>query len=429
MARARGANAVMALAFETVYGVPPTSGFRKMPFVSSNLGEEQGLLESDLLGYGRDPQEPGTDVANDEGDVVVPLDLRNFGYWLKLLLGAPTSTVGLPATGSYVLSAQPADGGVLTINGQAVTFVASAPAANEVLIGATLADTLANAVIALNASVVAGVAAATYSTDLTGTAILITHDTIGPGGNSFTIVAGSAPATNATASGATLSGGSASGPTNHVFVGGAQSLPSGSVEIGLPEVPSFGMNFGGVANTLSIDLQRSGQLNATIGMICQGENPPEPSTAAGTPSESAVTRFNQFTGHVTRDGVTLGDVVSGKFSLSNNLDKVEVIRPDGRIAGADPGMLMAGVEIAVRFGDHKLLDLATAGTPVELVFQWTISATKRLRIAVHNARLPKPKRPITGPGGVQATFAGMGSKHPTLGKTLTVTLINDVASY
>jgi hypothetical protein len=34
----------MAAAFETTYGVPPTSGFRKLPFVSSNLGEEQGLI-------------------------------------------------------------------------------------------------------------------------------------------------------------------------------------------------------------------------------------------------------------------------------------------------------------------------------------------------------------------------------------------------
>ena len=32
MARAQGARAQMAFAFETSYGTPPTSGFTKMPF-------------------------------------------------------------------------------------------------------------------------------------------------------------------------------------------------------------------------------------------------------------------------------------------------------------------------------------------------------------------------------------------------------------
>ena len=32
MARAQGARAQMALTYETVYGTPPVSGFRLMPF-------------------------------------------------------------------------------------------------------------------------------------------------------------------------------------------------------------------------------------------------------------------------------------------------------------------------------------------------------------------------------------------------------------
>ena len=35
----------------------------------------------------------------------------------------------------------------------------------------------------------------------------------------------------------------------------------------MPDVPSFGMNFGARANTLAIQMQRSGLLNATIGLI------------------------------------------------------------------------------------------------------------------------------------------------------------------
>ncbi len=58
MARAHGARAQMALAFETVYGTAPASGYRTVPFASTTLGSEQPLIASELLGQGRDPLAP-----------------------------------------------------------------------------------------------------------------------------------------------------------------------------------------------------------------------------------------------------------------------------------------------------------------------------------------------------------------------------------
>jgi hypothetical protein len=313
MARARGANAVMAAAFESAYGTAPVSGYKKLPFVSSALGDEQGLIESDLLGFGREPQPPSRDVVNNDGDVVVPVDLRNFGVWLKLLMGAPTTTE---------------DTGVFT----------------------------------------------------------------------------------------------------HTFVSGALTLPSLAVEVGMPDVPSYGMNVGVRANMLKIGLQRSGLLNATMSLIAQGETRAT-SSAAGSPTMLAIERFSQFMGEIRRNGSAIGQIVSAEVNYSNNLDKVEVIRPDGRIEDADPAMVAVTGSVNVRFADTTLLDQAVSGDDCELSFGWTIDADKSLLITVHSVFLPRPKLPISGPAGVQAAFSWQAAKDAAVGKTCTVELINDVSTY
>ncbi|SEN76713.1 hypothetical protein SAMN04489859_10166 [Paracoccus alcaliphilus] len=96
MARAQGARARMALAFETTYGTPPGSGYTRMPFASATLGAEQPLLNSELLGYGRDPLAPIKDAVTADGDVVVPIDAEAVGFWLKAAFGAPTTTGSSP---------------------------------------------------------------------------------------------------------------------------------------------------------------------------------------------------------------------------------------------------------------------------------------------------------------------------------------------
>ena len=92
MARAQGARAQMALAFETIYGTPPAGGFTRMPFASTTLGAEQPLLASELLGYGRDPLAPIKDAVTADGDVVIPIDAASIGFWLKAAFGAPVTT-------------------------------------------------------------------------------------------------------------------------------------------------------------------------------------------------------------------------------------------------------------------------------------------------------------------------------------------------
>ncbi|QQA43956.1 phage tail tube protein [Pelagovum pacificum] len=98
MGEARGATAEMAFAFETTFGTPPASGYFQLPFARSTVGPMKGLVPSELLGLGRDPQAPTQDLIDVAGDVEVPVDLNNIGYWLTLLFGDPETTGSDPYT-------------------------------------------------------------------------------------------------------------------------------------------------------------------------------------------------------------------------------------------------------------------------------------------------------------------------------------------
>lgn len=87
------------------YGVGGTGDWTQRPFFSTTLSAEQALLtEPRLLGQGREPPKPSLDVINANGDIVVPVDQRHFGFWLKMLLGAPATTDNGDGTFDHVYS-------------------------------------------------------------------------------------------------------------------------------------------------------------------------------------------------------------------------------------------------------------------------------------------------------------------------------------
>ena len=313
MARAQGARAQMALAYESVYGTPPETGFFKMPFASATLGAEQPLLDSELLGYGRDPLAPIKDALTSDGNVVVPIDAIGFGYWLKAAFGDPTTT-------------------------------------------------------------------------------------------------------------------GAEAPYTHEFRSGGWDLPSMAIEIGMPEVPRFAMYAGCVVDQLSWQMQRSGLLTASVSLIAQGETPAA-ATGAGTPTEIALQRFGHFNGAIKRDGTALGNVVSTQITYGNNLDRIETIRNDGKIEGADPSMAMLSGSMEVRFADTTLMDQAINGTTCALEFAYSLPTGESLTFTAHSVYLPRPRVEIGGPQGVQATFDWQAAKDSVTGRMCTVTLINGVEVY
>ena len=100
MAEQMGINTTLSLIQESTYGISPGVNFNQMPFVTCGLSGERGLIAENILGAGRDPQAQLLDVENINGDIVVPIDMRNIGLWLAAAFGAPVTTGTGP--GPYV---------------------------------------------------------------------------------------------------------------------------------------------------------------------------------------------------------------------------------------------------------------------------------------------------------------------------------------
>lgn len=313
MARAHGARSQMAFAFETTYGTAPASGYRRLPFAGKTLGASQPLIDSELLGFGRDPLAPIKDVVTVDGDVTIPMCARSIGYWLKLAFGAPDSS-------------------------------------------------------------------------------------------------GSA------------------GDRTHVFESGKWALPSAAIEFGMPEVPSYDMYTGARVDRMSFNLQRSGNLQASVALVAQKEAPAS-SAQTGSLTDVALQRFGHWNGRVKRNGVVLGNLVSAEVAYSNGLDRIETIRADGAIDGADPGMASLTGRMEVRFADTTLIQQAYDGDPAEFEFSWELPAGPTLTFTAHAVYLPVPRREIPGPQGIQATFDWQAARAASPARMCTVTLENDVEDY
>ena len=175
-------------------------------------------------------------------------------------------------------------------------------------------------------------------------------------------------------------------------------------------------------------MQRSGLLTATARLVAQGETIAA-ATAAGTPTALGLQRFGHFNGTVKRNGAALGNVVSAEITYSNNLDRIETIRGDGRIDGADPTMAALTGRIEVRFSDSTLVTQAIDGSLCELEFVYSLGANASFTFTAHAVYLPRPRIEIAGPQGVQATFDWMAAKATSPARMCTAVLVNTLAGY
>jgi hypothetical protein len=418
--RAYGADATLKACREASYGVAPLTGYRSLDFKSTDLSSAQPLGDDPLLGRGRNAQDPYRGLVTDEGQLEIPLDLRGTGFWLTGLFGDPVTTA-VAATGSIAFAANPSSGDTVTLNGTAWTFVSGTASANETEIQGTLIQTLDALVLDLNSAADVEIAKCTY-TRPTGTETLaITFDTAGPTSNAFTIAASAAAV-----SGPTLTGGGHA----HVWASGADDIPSYTIEIGHPRLttPVFFRHLGTVMESLTFEMGQEGPANARLQLVAQGEER-FAATVDASPEAFTLRRFSQGRGFIRRGGQPLAGVSGGSLTFSNNLERVRVIREDGRIEAADPTFASAEGSMSVRFDGATLVAEAANGDPVSLEYGFSFVDSYSLRFALPRVFLPKPKYSVTGPGGVEASFDWRAAFDDNEGTMLRVHLLNDVPTY
>lgn len=165
------------------------------------------------------------------------------------------------------------------------------------------------------------------------------------------------------------------GAFTHTFESGKVSLPSYTLEVGLPEVPEFIRFLGVKADSIAFNFARSGEAQVTVSLLAQGETASN-TTIAASPDVLGYTRFSQFQGFIKSEGKALANITSASVTYSNNLEKIETIRNDGKVEAIDLGVASLSGSISVRYGDNALMDKARAGTPVDLELGYQISDTQ-----------------------------------------------------
>lgn len=147
--------------------------------------------------------------------VIVQSGGQNYQPTDSISFGGPGSL----ATGTITFAATPTAGDTISLDGVVWTFVSAITAANQTLIGSTLAATLTSLAGSLSTSKAPGLVVATYLAN--STQLVITFVTGGVAGNAYTLAA-----SRATVSGPTLTG------------GGTGTFPSATLDVG-PETGTY----------------------------------------------------------------------------------------------------------------------------------------------------------------------------------------------
>lgn len=272
-----------------------------------------------------------------------------------------TTGAGVAAAGTITMSANPAANDTLTIDSTVITFVASSPVGNQVVIGPNAAATYASLLAFLQASTDSNIDQATYASTASNV-ITVTFKTVGTAGNSFTLAKSSSAFA---VSGADLSGG-----TQASTVGYATSPASGtdiSALLGMTSTLSQGLVSGFAAETpVQCTTALVNMSSAWYGLMFVANTPQ--STAQLTAAQSlAVSGFVEALNPTRMYGVTTSDPGSSSSSVMNDIGSLN------KAGGYDQTMTQysstSPYAIASMFGRMFSVDLTAQNSIINLMYK------------------------------------------------------------
>lgn len=320
MADPVGKQATHFFGLEPSYGLPPTSGTPKwlpLTMYQVGLGKNAGFEADPILGRAehnnRDPSASAPTLPETSGSEVAPMCLREMGWWLTMLLGAPDTTD---------------DAGVFT----------------------------------------------------------------------------------------------------HVFESGKDALPSFYRQQRLKtgdwrRVPGVMLNTLGIAAS-----KTSGYARMNLGLIGKDETL-ESAALSGTLLSPYVLQSLANTKFVAKWGGTIiGPALTTNLNFSNNMAPSPAMTGTDAIESIDLGEFSIDGTLELRYRDQTWAAIAAAETEAAFSLEAQISASAKVIFEMGTTKLRRQGQQIGGPGAYSSTFA-LGVRQTNSAPALTVTLINNVASY
>lgn len=219
------------------------------------------------------------------------------------------------------------------------------------------------------------------------------------------------------------------GVYTHVFESAAEGQPvSQTIEVSHPGLTAaqYALNTGILYKSMDVSMARSGAATAKFSIVGTDEAW-SGASSAGTPAdiESATIKyFSHLMGVIKRNNTALGKILTGSFTFDNGLDVAQVLANGGLIGGGVRGQGDLSVNLTARFDDMTLLNDAINGTPVQIDWTLSNSASESIAFTMPKLVFDRPKVEVSGPAGLQVALTGMGYGDSG-NKMLTVTLVND----
>jgi hypothetical protein len=329
MAQARGSAAQVVLDFETAYGADPSSPDGILiPFnYPWDLKAVRDLKTGGTHRGRRDGAQPFYGNSDAKGSPVVPVDQVAIGYWLRALLGAPTTAA--PAT-KYLNNAPAVD--------KVGDFVGIPITAHPFVAGETV--------------VIDG------TTHYDGTYVIASKTT-------NEIVIPSLYVAETFAGTETC----VSGVYTHVFTP-LSAIESLVLEAGFTDITQYHKFNGVKVNKFAMDIAGDGELTAKLDLIGAKETVSATAYDSG-PTAIVFARFQTMQAAIKEGNSSIATVQSLNFEINNDLDTGSFVLANAVRGGLPEGDCLVTGTLKALFESEALYAKAAAGTESSLEVTFT----------------------------------------------------------